>query len=220
MKPLSWITKVSLALSLQLMGTSWATQESAVLVKDGARPNKQPAETLTSMEPDASTKAKVQAVYGKLPLQFETNQGQTDAQVKFLSRGRGYTLFLTPSEAVLALRKPVRLTTGDDGDEQAATEALLRMKLVGANNEPQMVGLEKLSGKVNYFIGNDAKRWRTSIPTYAKVKYQAVYPGIDLIYYGNQRRLHRGPNPLHQLPHSQSLATRFGRWERRLCSEI
>jgi hypothetical protein len=60
----------------------------------------------TNTEPDAITKAKLQATYGKLPLHFEANQGQTDPQVKFLSHGRGCTLFLTSTEAVLALRQP------------------------------------------------------------------------------------------------------------------
>jgi hypothetical protein len=64
--------------------------------------------TLSSSKGDqnTATKAKVQAAYGKLPLHFEANQGQSDEQVKFLSRGSGYTLFLTPTEAVLALHKP------------------------------------------------------------------------------------------------------------------
>src|SRR5688572_19610321 len=54
----------------------------------------------------ANEKAQVTEAYGKLPLSFEANQGQTDQRVKFLSRGTGYTLFLTSSEAVLSLRKP------------------------------------------------------------------------------------------------------------------
>ena len=56
--------------------------------------------------PDPAAQARVVETYGQLPLRFEANQGQTDPQVKFLSRGRGYTLFLTPSEAVMALRQP------------------------------------------------------------------------------------------------------------------
>src|SRR5688572_8713313 len=64
---------------------------------------------MTAAEPkrsDASlaVKLQVQEAYGKLPLSFEANQGQTASQVRFLSRGPGYTLFLTPTEAVLALR--------------------------------------------------------------------------------------------------------------------
>ena len=64
-----------------------------------------------------------------------------------------------------------------------------RMKLVGANVSPRVVGLEELSGKSNYFLGNDLTKWRTDVPHYAKVRYQDVYPGVDLVYYGNQRQL-------------------------------
>ena len=70
-----------------------------------------------------------------------------------------------------------------------ATDALLRMKLVGANPNPKIVGMDELPGKSNYFIGNDPKKWRTNVPNYAKVKYANVYPGVDLVYYGNQGQL-------------------------------
>ena len=113
---------------------------------------------------------------GKLPLSFEANQGQTDGQAKFLSRGSGYTLFLTAREAVLSLSQP-------------DAHAVLRMQLLGANPDPQVVGLDELPGRVNYFIGNDPQNWRTGIPTYTRVRYQDVYPGVDLVYYGNQRQL-------------------------------
>src|SRR5439155_3170175 len=96
-------------------------------------------------------KAHVQEAYGKLPLYFEANQGQTDRRVKFLNRGRGYSLFLTPSEAVLALSP--RLTEGEDQGEGA----VLRMQFAGANSEAKITGLEKLPGIVNYFIGKDPK---------------------------------------------------------------
>lgn len=120
--------------------------------------------------------------------------GQTDRQVKFLSRGSGYTLFLTHGgEAMLALSRPLQTQPGID--QLPSTPArrirptVLRMDMVGANEESQGTGLEPLPGKVNYFIGNDAKEWHTGIATYAKVKYEAVYPGVDLIYYGNQGQL-------------------------------
>src|SRR5947207_7339241 len=66
---------------------------------------------------------------------------------------------------------------------------VLQMKLVGANQAAKVTALDELPGKSNYFIGNDPKKWRTDVPTYGKVKYQGVYPGIDLVYYGNQRQL-------------------------------
>lgn len=63
------------------------------------------------------------------------------------------------------------------------------MKLEGANKEAQITGMEKLPGIVNYFIGSDPSKWRTNIPTYKKVEYKKIYPGIDLAYYGNQGKL-------------------------------
>ena len=137
----------------------------------------------------ASNKPQVVENYGKLPLSFEANQGQTDNRVDFLSRGSGYTLFLTPTEAVLALRKPPASEVGKVESNVATEEAVLRMKLVGANASPRVSGLEELPGKSNYFIGNDPKKWRTNVPHYAKVQYRDVYPGVDLVYYGNQRQL-------------------------------
>ena len=147
--------------------------------------------------PEAS-KQQVLATYGKLPLSFEANQGQTDEQVKFLSRGGGYTLFLTSTEAVLVLRKaeappPQHATdampmTREPETAESSTPTVLRMKLLGANRDPQVAGLDELPGKSNYFIGNDPKEWRTNVPHYRKVKYQSVYSGIDLVYYGTSQR--------------------------------
>jgi hypothetical protein len=119
------------------------------------------------------------AHYDQLPLSFEANQGQTDPAVKFLSRGGSYNLFLTSSGAVLQLRGN---TKGNEG-------AVLRMKLLGANEHPMARGENELEGKANYFIGNDPSRWHTNVPTYGKVKYEGIYPGVDLIYYGNQGQL-------------------------------
>jgi hypothetical protein len=49
--------------------------------------------------------------------------------------------------------------------------------------------VEELPGKVNYFRGNDPKKWQSNIPTYLRVKYESLYPGVDLVYYGNQQQL-------------------------------
>src|SRR2546428_2053105 len=143
-----------------------------------------------------ATKQEVLVAYGKLPLSFEANQGQTDPQVKFFSRGSGYTLFMTPTEAVLALRVGASARNVVDGSPAAKRErgqplqgTVLRMKLLGANPMPRVTGVEELRGRSNYFIGNDPAKWRTNIPTYAKVEYRDVYPGVNLVYYGNQRQL-------------------------------
>jgi hypothetical protein len=123
------------------------------------------------------------AAYGRLPLSFEPNLGQTDSRVKFLSRGKGYALFLTPTEAVLSL------AGGGSNKLQPSRANVLRMRLPAANPNPQVTGLGELPGKVNYFLGNDPAKWRTDVPIYNKVKYADIYPGVDLVYYGNQGRL-------------------------------
>jgi hypothetical protein len=111
-----------------------------------------------------------------VPLSFEVNEGRTDSRVKYFARGRGYTLSFSPTEATLAFKS-----------HNAA--AVLSMKLEGGNSQPELAAVDELPGKVNYFIGNDPQKWRTKVSTYAKVKYAGVYPGIDLIYYGNQKQL-------------------------------
>jgi hypothetical protein len=140
------------------------------------------------------------AKYGELPLAFEANQGQTDAGVRFLARGYGYSLYLTDSEAVLALHKPsncplpkmrVEAKTGSCTGKTGTKPDVVRMKLAGvaATLSAKTTGEDELPGKVNYFFGNDPAKWHTNLPTYKKVRYAGVYPGVDLIYYGNQRKL-------------------------------
>jgi hypothetical protein len=142
--------------------------------------------------PVASPRSSVQwaRLYSALPLSFEANQGQVDGQVKYLARGRAYTLFLTRDEAVLRLRaqKPVdgRELPRIRGRKPQAPDSVLRLRLVGANSNAAVTGGDELPGKANYFLGNDPSKWRTNVPTYARVKYQNIYPGIDLAYYGNQ----------------------------------
>jgi hypothetical protein len=165
--------------------------------------------------------------YANLPLSFEANHGQTAREVKFLSHGKGYVLFLTSDEAVLALRKPdggsretearrAKLKIGNSkldstngiarplikgveppingfesrsASSESGAQIALRMKLLGANPAARVRGEEELPGKANYFFGNNPAKWRTNVPTYAKVSYKNVYRGVDLVYYGKQGRL-------------------------------
>jgi len=147
----------------------------------------------------SAVKAKAIANYGKLPLSFEVNRGQAGKDVKFLTRGQGYALLLTGQDAVLSLSSPkaeVSYGTGPHSRPPLATVEkrkvatdVLRMKLLNASQASAPTGFYELPGKVNYFIGNDPSKWRTNIPTFAKVRYKNVYPGIDLVYYGNQGQL-------------------------------
>lgn len=120
----------------------------------------------------------------KLPLRFESNRGQTDQAVRFISRGQGYTLYLMPSEARFEL---LNKTTN--------TRSAIGLKLVGASSvstgEDSAIieGIERLPARSNYFIGNNSKEWRTDIPTFARVRQRNVYPGIDVVFYGNQQQI-------------------------------
>ena len=172
-----------------------------------AAQNPSPAKSISPTKPRAV------ATYGSLPLSFEANQGQSDPRVRFLSRGSGYSLFLTGEGAVLALgnpgdcspshgqngiqQKPIvrdhpAIDRGSCSDGFEPSQDVVRMNLVGGaikGHTVKATGEDQLPGKVNYFLGNDPKRWRANLPTYAKVRYSGVYPGVDLIYYGNQRQL-------------------------------
>jgi ASPM-SPD-2-Hydin domain-containing protein/centrosomal CEP192-like protein/beta-propeller repeat-containing protein len=143
--------------------------------------------------------AKWSEAYGKLPLSFEENQGQTAREVRYVSHGSGYELFLTPQEAVLALRPKVRYDLSPlhrSATLRALREArragqltAIRLGIEGANPNAKIEGIDQLPGKSNYFVGNDPKKWHTDVPSFAHVKYNGIYPGVDLVFYGNQQRL-------------------------------
>ncbi len=141
--------------------------------------------------------AKISSAYGRLPMQFEQNNGQTDKRVRFTARTGAGTLFLTDTEAVLTLtlNDPKIANSHNPFDtkhmppsEKAAPSrySILRMKLTGAKKSVQVSGLDKLPGIVNYFRGNDPKKWHTKIPMYRKTKFAGVYNGVDMVYYGTQ----------------------------------
>jgi hypothetical protein len=136
------------------------------------------SQAATAVHGDTPADTRHAGTYGQLPLHFEHNQGQIDSSVRFLARGSGYSLFLTPDEAVLTLK-----------NRRVSDAAVVRMTLPGGTPAPAVTGRDQFPGKVNYFVGHDPAQWRTNIPTYARVHYRDVYPGIDLAYYGNQGRL-------------------------------
>jgi hypothetical protein len=118
--------------------------------------------------------------YGLRPLMFEPNQGQAAPSVKFIARGSGYGLFLTGDEAVLALQ---------GHDNSSAKRSVVRMRLASAKKDPELSGTDQLPGRSHYLIGGNPANWHRDVPQYARVRYAQVYPGIDLIYYGQQGQL-------------------------------
>ena len=133
----------------------------------------------------------LRTAYGKLPLAFEANRGQAARQTRFLTHGKGYSLYLNPQGVTLTLAKSPghHLESRPDGADRPASRSALEMRLAGASSHPRISGLDPLPGKVNYLIGNDPRRWHTGVDTYRKVQYTGVYPGVDLVYYGSQRQL-------------------------------
>jgi hypothetical protein len=119
--------------------------------------------------------------WGQVPLAFEVNRGQTDSTVDYLSRGLGYAAFLNSSGATLSFHK-----------HNAKLANALRMTLLGAGPNIHSSQDQQLRGKVNYFIGNDPAEWEIGIPQYTQVRYSGVYPGVDLVYYGNPGQLEYG----------------------------
>src|SRR5205814_4120379 len=180
----------------------------------GAAPKAQPSDKNAAAPIDQK---RARMALGQVPLSFEVNRGQFAPQVQFVSRGIGYKAFLTQTETVFVLRKPEAAdaaTVNENGlrekvkgathaeraaalnqlrqeqaAQRAASKAVVRMSLEGANVAPKVSGLEELPGKINYFRGNDEQKWIRDVPTYGRVLYEQVYPGVDLIYYGQGRQL-------------------------------
>ncbi len=143
--------------------------------------------------------------FGQVPLSFEANVGQTDPAVKYLARGSGYGVFLTPGEAVLSLLTPppvADVALGDSGSEEdpvppapgpitlaSPQSAVLRVQFVGANPIPTVAGHDPIAATSNYFTGSDPSRWLTDVPQFAAVEYQNLWSGINLVYHGNPQQL-------------------------------
>ena len=123
--------------------------------------------------PDRSAAANL---FERLPMRFEANRGQVDPRVEYYSKGDEYMLFLTRREAVLSLAS--ERGTG-----------VVRISLPGSNPRPVIEGIDPLASRANYFLGQRRENWHAGVPTYRRVRYRSVYPGIDLIYYGSGKQL-------------------------------
>ncbi len=142
--------------------------------------------------PKTAPSARNPVNYGKLPLSFEPNLGQTAKQVQWLARGPEYTLYLAGPNAVLEMDKIVPAKPGATSSERTPTSiisSVVRMNLIGATGSQQTAGEDLQSGKANYFTGNDPAKWQHDVPMFGKVRLKGIYPGIDLAYYGRQGRL-------------------------------
>jgi hypothetical protein len=179
-------TRILVAMTLLMLLAAVALTMSSGVVKlqvaDAS--DRTPTAFVASAHAPSQSPKQILATYSHLPLMFEPNQGQIDAGVKFAARGSGYGLYLTAQEAVLVLEH-----AASDARHPAAQTSAVSMQLVGANSGAEPVGDVQLPGRSNYFIGNDPTKWHRDIPQFARVRYHNVYPGVDLVYYGNRGQL-------------------------------
>jgi uncharacterized repeat protein (TIGR01451 family) len=198
-KSLVWIRVLSVGTLLLLVGyivlglssrprpSGQSPMEASAIPPAAFFPTASPTvgSTLGSRVPDSSGRRArdPRAAFVNLPIMFEPNRGQSNPNVKFLARGAGYSLFLDAEGAVLASQRARNSSHPGSGAN------VLRMKLAGANRSAFVSGEEQLPGKSNYFIGSDPAKWHRDIPQFARVRYENVYPGINLVFYGNQGQL-------------------------------
>lgn len=168
----------------------------------GQRPPWAPARPVAASIPgpalrDAALERSIRAAFVHAPLQFEENVGQTDQRVRYVAGGSNFMLFLTPEEAALRLhtpyvreKKPRQLDSEGQGwaDAMSAT-SVVRLRFAGGNPSPRLTGLDPQPGVINYMRGNDPKRWQKNVPHFARVRYEAIYPGVDAVFYGDRRQM-------------------------------
>src|SRR5712691_1612535 len=192
------------SLSLAMLGAHHPGTPQRVSAMRDPRPELLPAQPTTKSRPSlpapsVAGRKRAEEAYGSIPLSFELNRGQADSTVKYLARGSGYVLFLSGDRALLALGQRVR--AGKKTRTASAhfpsrpvgavslKPAALQLKILRASPNARVSAFGELPGRSNYFIGNDPTKWRTNIPNYSKVRYEGVYPGVDLVFYGSQGRL-------------------------------
>ena len=133
--------------------------------------------TLAACKPSEIDRNTVARNFNLLPLRFEPNQGQSSSGAGFLAQGRGFSALFKENEADLLLA------------HRTGTDDLLRVTLARASQNASISAESRLPGTVNYFDGSEPKNWHTGLPTFERLRYASIYPGIDLIYYGSQGRL-------------------------------
>ena len=129
----------------------------------------------------SATKQQALAAYGKLPLAFIANAGQTDARVRYSAQGAGFSVFLTRREAMLALQRP--------GKQRRGRGVALALRFLGSNRNVAIRGERPGPGRVNYLLGNDPAKWRTGLRTYERVVYRNLWPGVDMVFAGQNGKL-------------------------------
>ena len=180
------------------------TSANLAAVQSSASGQPSPLSKLSASSPGAQATAKLRALsyFSGLPLMFEPNQGQanldpSDRRVRFLAHASGYGLYFGHDGAILTLPTQVSPAEASSAAGSVARNrkpsrprvVLLEMKLAGANPDASLTAADPLPGKTNYLLGNDPAKWRRGIPEFARLRYENIYPGINLVFYGNQGHL-------------------------------
>ena len=146
--------------------------------------------------PNSTPGTKVEELYGRLPLYFIENRGQADRTVKFYAHSGGQTTWFTKDGVGVTLARQLDNPSqtkrpGLAGRQQnpAIKTTTVALRPVGLKKRVKIAAIEPQEHRVNYFIGDDPKKWRTDIPTYRAVVYREAYQGIDLKFYGDGRQL-------------------------------
>jgi hypothetical protein len=129
-----------------------------------------------SSEPQAATprmsEKEALDAYGKLPLSFVPNEGQTDKAVRYYAQGAGYGFFFSQGGAMLSFA---------DGKGRGHA---LGLDFLGANPHPTLEAQKRLEGEVNYLVGDDSTKWGRGLPTHGELLYGGLWPGIDMAVRG------------------------------------
>ncbi len=181
------------------------------LRQNGSRRPTAPRRRLQKLpDPKSTLVPKSNITHASIPLRFEPNQGQADPSVQFITRGAGYSLALSANGAVISLPQQPAETDPYLARLNAKTRKrfearkfyhfsarfhrpkktqTVRLTVANADSGATPEPFDPLRSKSNYFIGNDPNLWRTGIPNYGRVRYAGIYPGVDLLYYGNEGHL-------------------------------
>jgi hypothetical protein len=190
---------------------------SVLLLVSGAsvrQPHPMLPSSLTAL--GGAARAHLEEAFGKLPLYFVENQGQIDGEVAYYVQGSDKTIYFSPQGVTFALTAPVtdtvasRLSLRPDGlspatlrsesDPPALQRWAVKLDFVGANPDVRPVGLDQTEAVISYFRG-PREEWQVGLPTYSRIAYHDLWPGIDLVYYGTVDRLkyefivHPGADP-------------------------
>ena len=128
-----------------------------------------------------ATKQQALAAYGKLPLSFTANAGQADARVRYAAHGAGFSVFLTRREAMLSLQR--------SGKQRRGRGVALALRFLGSNRNVAIRGERPGPARVNYLLGNDPTKWHTGLRTYERVVYRNLWPGVDMVFAGQNGEL-------------------------------